>query len=217
MTRYILPAKKARDGVLRIVTDSDVFWFINAKGEAETFGKGDFNNTAKVAEAGLVMLTVLEQPVHDASLYHLEESLDVPAAAMGWTVVPNHTAAQYRTVLYDRIKARRKSYEEDGFVHAGVFYDTDIKGSIRLSDTARFFAALPDGVLDWQARDPITREDLWVQLTAEGYQAVVSAGLAFIQACFVRQKALTEELAQVEDDLEALAAWAPTIETGWPE
>jgi hypothetical protein len=66
MDQWILPSAKAADGQERAVNRTEAFDFINPAGVAERFGAGDYDDPAKVAEAGL---TVLHETEFDPAMY----------------------------------------------------------------------------------------------------------------------------------------------------
>ena len=70
--KWIVSAEKAADGVERVVTRRDAFLFLNLRGIPEMFGKGDFDDPAKLAEAGLVPVVVT--PESDPYGYKQDEA-----------------------------------------------------------------------------------------------------------------------------------------------
>ena len=97
-----------------------------------------------------------------------------------------------------------------------VFIDTDMKGSIRISQMQMLFAAYPEAEINWQG---VNTEDhnkaLWFTMTASRWAAIVQAGMMFVQTCFEKQKALSAELDSI-DNVESLIEFEKTIYEGWP-
>jgi len=91
---YKLPADKAIDGIERAVTSEEKFQFINPEGEVETFGGTDFNDTEKLAEAGLIAFSHDVSPEYDEYNENLVPSYDMGEMIVTYTVVPRFTPEQ---------------------------------------------------------------------------------------------------------------------------
>lgn len=125
-----------------------------------------------------------------------------------------------KATIGDKIKTVRKSYEEAGFIFTDgdlkVFIDTDMKGSIRISQMQMLFAAAPEAQIDWQGVNPEDHSKaLWFTMTAPRWAAIVQGGMFFVQSCFEKQKALSAELETIST-VEELLEFEKSIYNGWP-
>ena len=125
-----------------------------------------------------------------------------------------------KTSYMTLINEHRKSKEEDGFVFdvnaTNVFIDTDIKGSLRMTQMALVFQNNPTHVETWKAKDPITKNHKWFDLNATLYASIQLAGQQYVRECFMRQEALQKELELLEKTPELYISFGENINTGWP-
>ena len=100
-------------------------------------------------------------------------------------------------------------YETLGIIYNGNVYATDSQSRINYLGAVQ---TVTDTV-NWKAKDA-DGNTVFVSLTKTDLQTIISKGIAYISACFDKEKTLTETI-DTTDNLETLIAL--DLNDGWPD
>ncbi len=154
-----------------------------------------------------------EKPDKDRELYVVVQSgIDTEKYEVQYTVITK-TLMVVRDILLDRVKQKRKQAEQGGVVIPG----TDIRLDTSRVDTQMLHNALiglktfkPDAVINYRT------DSGWVNLTVDALEQLFNLVSNHVEACFTREKQISESIEQASTADEAIEIFSSEIDNGWP-
>lgn len=132
----------------------------------------------------------------------------------GWTVSggslvppPPLLLEEVKTDKLLALAAKRWAVETGGILINGAKIHTDIDTQTKISGALQLVNRVPETLIDWKAATG------WIQLSKEDVEAIADRVGQHIQACFSRERSLTEAIMNAgnAEDVEAI-----DINSGWP-